>query len=213
MTDLSTITEAEIRKLPDRVFWGHFSGEEFYLDKERGVIAAVFSDIVKPGDYILDLMSGKYCCTPSTVAVDISGRMLRDNKSAQHKVVADLNSQNPTLPFETNSFDIVTMISGIPYLREPQQVFNEAERVLKPGGHFIICYGFANIYERAQLYWLGLDEGQRTAYIRGLYESAGFHEVEYKISGRVVYSGRVQLPEKLQRKFVFKGRKKLSYSQ
>ena len=45
----------------------------------------------------------------------------------------DLN-EDPTLPFEDNSFDFVTNAVSVDYLCRPQEVFAEIGRVLKPGG-------------------------------------------------------------------------------
>ncbi|XP_073224588.1 uncharacterized protein [Cicer arietinum] len=48
-------------------------------------------------------------------------------------VVQDLNV-NPTLPFEDNSFNIITNVVSVDYLTKPLNVFKEMRRILKPGG-------------------------------------------------------------------------------
>ena len=48
----------------------------------------------------------------------------------------DLNSR---LPFEDESFDVVVVIGTLQYLMEPVNCVKEVNRVLKPGGKFIIC--------------------------------------------------------------------------
>merc|ERR1712046_57710 len=45
----------------------------------------------------------------------------------------DLNV-DPKLPFEDNSFDIVTNVVSIDYLTQPRAICEEVARVLKPGG-------------------------------------------------------------------------------
>ncbi len=50
-------------------------------------------------------------------------------------VVADA-----TLPYEDNSFDVVTNAVSVDYLTRPLEVFREMHRVLKPGGQAIMSF-------------------------------------------------------------------------
>ena len=43
-------------------------------------------------------------------------------------------NKDPTLPYEDNSFDVVTNSLSADYLTSPLEVFKEVRRVLKPGG-------------------------------------------------------------------------------
>lgn len=47
--------------------------------------------------------------------------------------VRDLN-ENPTLPYSSSTFDVVTNSLSVDYLTNPLPVFTEIHRVLKPGG-------------------------------------------------------------------------------
>jgi hypothetical protein len=49
----------------------------------------------------------------------------------------DLNV-DPTLPYDDNSFDVVTCVVSIDYLIDPIKVLKEVHRVLRPGGKMII---------------------------------------------------------------------------
>lgn len=44
------------------------------------------------------------------------------------------------LPFENNSFDYILMVTTVCFLDEISKAFKEANRVLKPGGRFIIGF-------------------------------------------------------------------------
>jgi len=44
-----------------------------------------------------------------------------------------------TIPFRDASFDAVTSLLAFSYIREPQEMLNEAYRVLKPGGTIALC--------------------------------------------------------------------------
>jgi SAM-dependent methyltransferase len=48
----------------------------------------------------------------------------------------DLNSK---MPFDDASFDLVVVIGTLQYLMEPSACVKEVNRVLKPGGYFIVC--------------------------------------------------------------------------
>ena len=46
----------------------------------------------------------------------------------------------PKLPYEDNSFDIITNAVSVDYLTKPIEVFKEMHRVLKPGGQAIMSF-------------------------------------------------------------------------
>merc|ERR1712151_449717 len=66
---------------------------------------------------------------------------LSQNKQVSGYVVKDLN-EDPSLPFEDNSFDIVTNVVSIDYLTKPLEICKEVARVLKPGG--VALYALSN---------------------------------------------------------------------
>ena len=43
------------------------------------------------------------------------------------------------LPFDSESFDVILLYEAIYYLKSPDKFISEAKRVLKKGGHLIIC--------------------------------------------------------------------------
>ena len=67
------------------------------------------------------------------VALGMNGEELSQNRQVSEFVVKDLNA-DPTLPFDDNSFDIVTNVVSIDYLTQPLPICKEVARVLKPGG-------------------------------------------------------------------------------
>ncbi|KAI5010578.1 hypothetical protein ZWY2020_012715 [Hordeum vulgare] len=48
-------------------------------------------------------------------------------------VVQDLNL-NPKLPFDDNTFDVITNVVSVDYLTKPMDVFKEMRRILEPSG-------------------------------------------------------------------------------
>merc|ERR1712194_660644 len=71
--------------------------------------------------------------TGKRVALGMNKQELEKNNQVNDFVVKKLN-EDPTLPFDDNSFDIVTNAVSIDYLSKPLEICKEVARVLKPGG-------------------------------------------------------------------------------
>ena len=72
------------------------------------------------------------------VALGMNEEELRNNGQVDSYVVKDLN-EDPTLPFEDNSFDVVTNVVSIDYLTKPLAICKEIRSVLKPGGQALMA--------------------------------------------------------------------------
>jgi ubiquinone/menaquinone biosynthesis C-methylase UbiE len=66
--------------------------------------------------------------------LEIARRTYQDRKNIEIRSL-DANS----LPFGDKSFDVVILYEAIYYLNHPEKCVNEARRVLREGGIFIIC--------------------------------------------------------------------------
>lgn len=64
---------------------------------------------------------------------------LKKNPVLTDYVVRDLN-ENPELPYEDNTFDVVTNAVSVDYLTRPLEMMKEVRRVLKPGGLAIMSF-------------------------------------------------------------------------
>jgi SAM-dependent methyltransferase len=74
-------------------------------------------------------------------AVDISAPMLFSaRRRAEHSgsIVEWCQASAERLPFKSNVFDIVIAVTSLCFIKDPQPAVNEAARVLRPGGVFII---------------------------------------------------------------------------
>ncbi|XP_028770262.1 uncharacterized protein LOC114727716 isoform X2 [Neltuma alba] len=99
----------------------------------------VFPPSNTPGVSILDMCSSWVSHFPPgykqerVVGLGMNEEELKRNPVLTEYVVQDLNV-NPRLPFEDNSFDVITNVVSVDYLAKPLDVFKEMCRILKPGG-------------------------------------------------------------------------------
>lgn len=81
---------------------------------------------------------------------------------------------NPTLPYEDNTFDVITCVVSIDYLIHPIEVLKEVRRVLKPGGKAIISQSNRCFPSKAIAMWLKMNDRQHLELINGYAKYAGF---------------------------------------
>ena len=59
-------------------------------------------------------------------------------KNCKNEKIAFVVGDAYNLPYEENSFDMVTLSNSLHHFAEPQKIIEEMKRVLKPGGYLII---------------------------------------------------------------------------
>ena len=103
------------------------------IDKEiRELITRKLKEICK--GKVLDLGAGAYSYIPS-IAIDYSQKMLDFNENAIEKVLGDLEKK---LPFDNSSFDYVTAIFVLNYVKNVKLLLQEIKRVLRNEGIFVV---------------------------------------------------------------------------
>ena len=185
--------------------WDESSDFDFYADArlvthiDDYAIAAVgetYRRFLRPGGEYLDLMSSWVSHFPA--GFDI-GRLvghgmneieLRANKALAEYFLQDLN-KDPTLPFEDNRFDGVTICVSVQYLIEPVAVFTEIGRVLKPGAPLIVTFSNRFFQTKAVSIWLAFNDLQHGQLVRRYAQEAGcFDEIEVlDMSPRTTFFG------------------------
>jgi ubiquinone/menaquinone biosynthesis C-methylase UbiE len=106
-------------------------------------------------------------------------------KSNGKVFVRNLNSDASFLGiWETAKYDAVLCCVGVQYLEEPESVFAEVGRILKPGGLCIVSFTSRFFYQKALTGWMerGMAERARlvTDYLRA---AGGFREDSIQIRG------------------------------
>ena len=139
-----------------------------------------YSENIEPGSAILDICSSWVSHYPE----DFPSKMSRISACGMNQLELQANSQlddfsvgnlnkDPKLPYEDESFDVVTCVVSVDYLNNPLAVFGEVRRVLKPGGKFIISQSNRCFPTKVIAMWLGMDDLQHCLVIAAYFNYCG----------------------------------------
>ena len=170
------------------------SSDTFFYDAPRfvthvddGFIARLtdlYRDRLTPHSRIFDMMSSWVSHLPDDVDFawveghGMNADELAKNRRLDHHFVQNLND-NPRLPLEDRSFDAVLNTVSVQYLQQPEVVFGEIYRILKPGGLAIVSFSNRMFYQKAIAAWRDGSEANRVSLVKGYFKSVpGFSTPE-----------------------------------
>ncbi|MBF0264344.1 MAG: methyltransferase domain-containing protein [Gammaproteobacteria bacterium] len=137
---------------------------------------------------VLDLMAADKSYLPENIPLDITGlgvkkQDLENNKRLSQGIIYDVNKCQ-TLPFNSNTFDMVVCTFAIEYMTSPIELFIDVARILKSGGHF--CIGFSNRFyqQKAVKIWRDTELLDRPKIVLEYFKkSSQFHQYTFESSG------------------------------
>ncbi len=170
------------------------SSDTFFYDAPRfvthvddGFIARLtdlYRDRLTPNSRIFDMMSSWVSHLPSDMTFEwveghgMNAEELAKNRRLDHYFVQNLN-ETPQLPLEDRSFDAVLNTVSVQYLQQPEVIFGEIYRILKPGGLAIISFSNRMFYQKAIAAWRDGSEANRVSLVKGYFKSVpGFSTPE-----------------------------------
>ena len=109
------------------------------------------------------------------VGLGLNAVEMQENPDLDDYVVHDVN-QNPRLPFDNCSFDAVVITVSIQYLTSPIEVFRDVNRILKPGGLFLVIFSNRMFYTKAVRVWTMADDKQKMQLVGAYFHYAGNYE-------------------------------------
>ncbi|KAI8553549.1 hypothetical protein RHMOL_Rhmol05G0024900 [Rhododendron molle] len=170
---------------PDTLF---YESPRFVTHIDDPAIAAltkyyseVFPPSNTPGVAILDMCSSWVSHFPAgykqdrIVGMGLNEEELKRNPVLTNYVVQDLNI-NPKLPFEDNSFDVITNVVSVDYLTKPLDVFKEMRRILKPGGLVIMSFSNRCFWTKAISVWTSTGDADHAMIVGSYFHYAGGFE-------------------------------------
>ena len=154
---------------------------------DQGAIAAIsnlFKQQVPENSEILDLMSSWRTHWPADhpkakmVGLGLNQVELMENPDLDGFVVHDVN-RNLELPFEDDSFDAVLITVSAQYLTKPIETFAQVNRILRPGGVFIVSFSNRMFATKAVLIWRNSTDRGRVDLVGTYMESAqNFEDIQ-----------------------------------
>lgn len=143
------------------------SDREFYTfprfvthvdDTFLGALTQLYRERLPPGGDVLDLMSSWVSHLPPEVEFrrvvghGLNAAELARNRRLDSFFVKDLN-EDPRLELPDGSVDAVVCTVSVQYLQQPERVFAEVFRVLRPGGVCIVSFSNRMFYQKAIAAW------------------------------------------------------------
>ena len=144
-------------------------------------VGRVFREQIPANSVVLDLMSSWRSHWPADhpkqrlVGLGMNAAEMADNPDLDDYVVHDLN-QDPELPFADDLFDAVVVTVSVQYLTRPVETFQQVNRVLKPGGIFIVTFSNRMFPTKAVRLWRGTSDQGHLDLVYSYLEYAGEFE-------------------------------------
>ncbi|NEO86315.1 MAG: class I SAM-dependent methyltransferase [Spirulina sp. SIO3F2] len=168
----------------DRLF---YDVPRFVTHVDKNFIAQLtdlYRERLQPQTRILDLMSSWVSHLPEEMAFEqvtghgLNAEELAKNSRLDKTLVQNLN-QTPELPLPDQDFDAVLNCVSVQYLQQPDRVFAEMHRVLKPGGQVIVSFSNRMFYQKAIAAWREGTETGRVKLVQRYFRAIpGFSEPE-----------------------------------
>ncbi|KAF7801589.1 methyltransferase type 11 [Senna tora] len=151
---------AKLNTFPDRDFYAYPRLVTHVDDAFISTLTNLYRERLRGNTEILDLMSSWVSHLPNDVKYKrvvghgLNAEELAKNPRLDYFVVKDLNCEDlEGFEFGSCCFDAVLCSVGVQYLQQPEKVFAEMLRILKPGGVFIVSFSNRMFYEKAISAW------------------------------------------------------------
>ncbi len=141
-------------------------------------LTALLAKLLPPAGVYLDLMSSWRSHLPNelkptrVVGLGMNAAEMADNPQLNAYVVHNLN-ENPTLPLPTAEFGAVICTVSVQYMTKPIAVFAEVNRVLKPGGLFVVSFSNRCFSTKAIAAWLSSTDAQHIELVESYFTATG----------------------------------------
>lgn len=165
----------------DRAFYGSPRLVVHIDEQAIAAVGKVFRNFIPAGSVVLDLMSSWRSHWPQghpkerMAGLGLNAQEMRENPDLDEYIVHDMN-RDPVLPFEDESFDAVVITVSAQYLTRPVETFQQVNRVLKPGGMFIVTFSNRMFPTKAVRIWRMSSDRDRMGIVANYMAAAGNFE-------------------------------------
>jgi SAM-dependent methyltransferase len=150
-------------------------------DDAIATVGRLFRDFIPPHSAVLDLMSSWRSHWPQghpkarMVGLGLNAVEMADNPDLDEFVVHNIN-ENPTLPFEDETFDATVITVSVQYLTRPVETFQQVNRILRPGGIFIVTFSNRLFPTKAVRIWRNTSDRSHLELVASYMDYAGNFE-------------------------------------
>ena len=150
-------------------------------DGAIATVGRIFRDFIPENSVVLDLMSSWRSHWPQghtkarLVGLGLNAPEMQDNPDLDEFVVHNVN-RDPALPFDDDTFDAVVITVSAQYLTQPVETFAHVNRILKPGGVFIVTFSNRMFPTKAVRIWRASSDRGRMEVVASYMEQAGNFE-------------------------------------
>ena len=181
MTQFSPQQFERMDEEDDRLFYLQPRKVVHIDDSAIAAVGRLFREMVPPDSVVLDLMSSWRSHWPEghpktrLVGLGMNREEMEDNPDLDEVVVHDVN-RDLELPFDDDTFDAVVITVSAQYLTHPVDTFGEVNRILKPGGVFIVSFSNRMFHTKAVYVWRASSDRGRIDLVGSYMEEAGNFE-------------------------------------
>ena len=181
MTQFSPQHFDRVDEEDDRVFYQQARKVVHIDDSAITAVGRLFREMVPPDSLVLDLMSSWRSHWPEghpkarMVGLGLNREEMEDNPDLDEAIIHDVN-RDLELPFENDTFDAVAITVSVQYLIHPVDTFGEVNRILKPGGIFIVSFSNRMFPTKAVYGWRASSDRGRVDLVGTYMEDAGNFE-------------------------------------
>jgi SAM-dependent methyltransferase len=147
-------------------------------DGAIGALTALLAKVLPPGGVYLDLMSSWRSHLPAdlkptrVVGLGMNAAEMAENPQLDAYVVHNLN-ETPTLPLTTAEFDAAICTVSVQYMTKPLETFREVNRLLKPGGVFVVSFSNRCFPTKAIAAWVSSGDKEHRELVESYFATAG----------------------------------------
>ncbi len=142
-------------------------------------VSDLYKTLIHGKAQVLDLMAGAHSPLleaeidiDSITCAGLNDAEMEQNSNCNQSFTVDVNNMN-SLPFENGQFDSVLIHAAIEYVINPELLFAEIKRVLKPSGKVIISFSNRSIPQKVIQLWSGAHEFERPAIVLSYLRTSG----------------------------------------
>ena len=106
------------------------------------------------------------------VGLGMNAKEMAENPQLDSYLVHNLN-QNPGMAFADAEFDAAVCTVSVQYMTKPVEIFREVNRVLKPGGLFVLSFSNRCFSTKAIVAWFTSTDAQHVQLVESYFEAAG----------------------------------------